>query len=126
MRHRVAAVVGVLLVAAAALLVLGVLLERRTESGTEHPVVAATGEQQESHHHESTEGASAEPGTAPANRGVETAERLTGISVESPWVVAVGAVVSVTPWRWRRLRGLAESVSWECDEAMMCHPSLSE
>jgi Flp pilus assembly protein TadB len=95
MRHRVAAAVAVLLVAAAALLVVGILLERHTDSGTEHPVVAATGEQQQSHHDESAEGTHAEPGTAPDNRGVEAAERLTGISVESPWVVALGAIASV-------------------------------
>jgi Flp pilus assembly protein TadB len=94
-RHWVAAAVAVLLVAAAALLVVGALLERHAESGTEHPVVAVTGEQQESHHDESTDGVHAEPGTAPGNRGGEAAERLTGINVESPWVVALGAVVSV-------------------------------
>jgi hypothetical protein len=94
-RHWVAAAVAVLLVAAAALLVVGVLLERHTESGAEHPVVAATGEQRESHHDESTEGAPGEPGTAPGNRGGEAAERLTGVNVESPWVVALGALVSI-------------------------------
>jgi Flp pilus assembly protein TadB len=94
-RHWVAAAVAVLLVAAAALLVVGILLERHTESGAEHPVVAATGQPQESHHDESTQGAHAEPGTAPGNRGGEAAERLTGISVESPWVVALGAIASV-------------------------------
>lgn len=94
-RHWVAAAVAVLLVAAAALLVVGVLLERHIESGAEHPVAAATGEQQESHHDESTEGTHAEPGTAPGNHGVEAAERLTGINVESPWVVAIGAVGSI-------------------------------
>jgi Flp pilus assembly protein TadB len=93
-RRRVAAAVAVLLVAAAALLVVGILLERHTESGAEHPVVAVTGEQQESHH-ESTEGTHAEPPTAPGKRGGEAAERLTGINVESPWVVAIGAVVSI-------------------------------
>jgi Flp pilus assembly protein TadB len=93
-RHRVAAAVAVLLVAAAALLVVGILLERHTESGVEHPIVGATGEQQESHH-ESTEGTHAEPGTAPGNRGGEAAERLTGISVESPAFVALGAIASV-------------------------------
>jgi Flp pilus assembly protein TadB len=93
MRRRVAAVVAVLLVAAAALLVVGILLERHTESG-EHPVVA-TREQQETHHDESTEGVHTEPATAPGNRGGEAAERLTGISVESPWVVALGAIASV-------------------------------
>ena len=81
-------------VTAAALLVVGVLLERHTESGAEHPVVA-TGEQQESHHDESAEGTHAEPGTAPSNRGGEAAERLTGINIESPWVVALGVVVSI-------------------------------
>jgi hypothetical protein len=94
-RHRAAAAVAVLLVAAAALLVVGILLERRTESGAEHPVVATTGEQQESHHDESTEGAHSESGIAPGNSDGEAAERLTGISVESPWVVALGAVVSI-------------------------------
>ena len=95
-RRRVAAVVAVLLVAAAALLVVGVLLERHIESGAQQPVVGATtGEQQESHHDESTEGVHAEPGTAPGNRGGEAAEELTGIVVESPWVVALGAVVSI-------------------------------
>lgn len=94
-RHWVAAAVAVLLVAAAALLVVGVLLERHAESGAEHRVVAATGEQQESHHDESTEGAHAEPGTAPGTRGVEAAERLTGISVESPAIVAVGVIASL-------------------------------
>jgi len=94
-RHRVVAAVAVLLVAAAALLVVGILLERHTESGAEHPVVATSGEQQESHHDESAEGARSEPGTAHGNRGGEAAERLTGISVESPWVVALGAIVSI-------------------------------
>jgi Flp pilus assembly protein TadB len=94
-RHRVAATVAVVLVAAAALLVAGILLERHIESGAEHPVVAATGEQQQSHHDESTEGTHAEPPTAPGNRGSETAERLTGINVESPWVVALAAGVSI-------------------------------
>jgi hypothetical protein len=93
-RHRAAAAVAVMLVAAAALLVVGILLERHAEAGAEHPVVATSGEQQESHHDESTEGAPAE-GTAPGNRGGEAAERLTGISVESPWVVALGAIASV-------------------------------
>jgi Flp pilus assembly protein TadB len=86
---------AVLLVASAGLLVVGILLERHTESGAEHPIIAATWEQQESHHAESTEGTRAEPGTAPDNRGGEAAERLTGINVESPWVVALGAVVSI-------------------------------
>ena len=95
MRRRVAAAVAVLLVATAALLAVGVLLERHTESGAEHPIVAVTGEQQESHHDESTESTHAEPGTAPGNRGGEAAERLTGINVESPWVVALGAVASI-------------------------------
>ena len=54
-----------------------------------------TGEQQESHHDESTEGTHAEPRTAPDNRGGEAAERLTGINVESPRVVALGVVVSI-------------------------------
>ena len=94
-RRRVAAAVAVLLVAAAALLVVGILLERHTESGAERPVVGATGEQQESHHNESTEGAHAEPGNTPGNRGGEAAERLTGVRVESPWVVALGAIASV-------------------------------
>jgi Flp pilus assembly protein TadB len=94
-RHRVTtAAVAVLLVAAAALLIVGVLLERHTESGAERPVVAATGEQQESHHGESTEATHHESGK-PANSGGEAAERLTGISVESPWVVALGAIASV-------------------------------
>jgi Flp pilus assembly protein TadB len=93
MRLRVA--VAVLLVAATALLIVGILLERHTESGAEHPVVAATGEQQESQHDESTEGAHAETGTAPGTRGMEAAERLTGISVESPAIVALGAVASL-------------------------------
>ena len=94
-RRWVAGIVAVLLVAAAALLILGVVFERHTESGAEHPVVAATGERQESHHDESTEGTHAEPATAPGNRGGEAAERLTGISVESTWVVALGAVASL-------------------------------
>jgi hypothetical protein len=92
----VAAVVAVLLVAAAALLILGVVLERHTESGSDsgHPGVAATGEQQESHHDGSTEGAHAETGVSPHGGG-EAAERLTGISVESPLIVALGAVASI-------------------------------
>jgi Flp pilus assembly protein TadB len=95
MRHRVASAVAVLLVAAAALLVVGILLERHTESGAEHPVAATSGEQQESHHNESTGRAHSESGSAPGNRGREAAERLTGISVESPGVVALAAVVSI-------------------------------
>jgi Flp pilus assembly protein TadB len=96
MPHRVTrAAVAVLLVAAAALLIVGVLLERHTESGAERPVVAATGEQQESHHGESTEAATHHESGVPANSGGEAAERLTGISVESPWVVALGAIASV-------------------------------
>jgi hypothetical protein len=87
--------VAVLLVAAAALLILGVAFERHAESGAEHPVVAATGEPQEGHHDESTEGTRAEPGTAPDNPGGKAAERLTGISVESTWVVALGAIASI-------------------------------
>jgi hypothetical protein len=94
-RQRVAVAVAVLLVAATALLIVGILLERHTESSAEHPVVAATGEQQESRHDESTEGAHAEPGTAHGTRGVEAAERLTGISVESPVVVVLGGVASL-------------------------------
>ncbi|MDT5328329.1 MAG: hypothetical protein QOF25_5481 [Mycobacterium sp.] len=95
-RRWVAGIVAVLLVAAAALLILGVVFERHTESGAEHPVVAAaTGEPQEGHHDESTEGTHAEPGTAPDNPGGEAAERLTGISVESTWVVALAAIASI-------------------------------
>ncbi|WP_146221067.1 hypothetical protein [Mycolicibacterium moriokaense] len=86
---------AVLLVAAAALLVVGVLLERHTESGAEHPVVATSGEQQESHRGESTEGTHAEGGTAPGSHDGEAAEQLTGINVESAWVVALGAIVSI-------------------------------
>src|SRR5438046_1882649 len=82
-----------LLVAAAALLILGVVLGRHVESGAAHPVVAATGESQESHHDESTERTHAEPGV-PANGGGEAAERLTGISVESPVIVALGSIAS--------------------------------
>lgn len=95
MRRRIAAAVAVLLVAAAALLVVGTMLERRTESGAEHPVGATTGEQQESHHDESTEGAHREPATAPGTRGGEAADRLTGISVDSPAIVALGAIASL-------------------------------
>lgn len=94
-RRWVAPAVAVLLVAAAALLVVGVLLERQTESGAAHPVAAASGEQQESHN-EPTEGVHAEPGAELSNHGGEAAERLTGINVESPWVVAIAAVVSIT------------------------------
>ena len=92
-RQRVAAAVAVLLVAAAALLVVGILLERHAESGAKHAVVASTGEQQANHHDESAEGAHAESG-APAGGG-EAGKRLTGISVESPWIVAAGAIASV-------------------------------
>jgi hypothetical protein len=89
-RHRVAAAVAVLLVAAAALLILGVLLERHTESGTEHPIVAATGEQADGHHTEPTEATHTQP-----HSGGEAAERLTGISTESPWIVALGSIASI-------------------------------
>lgn len=94
-RRRVKAAVAVLLVAAAALLVVGILLERHAESGAEHPIVAVTGEQQAGHHDEPTEGTHAEPPTAPGNRGGGAAERLTGINVEAPWVVALAGVVSI-------------------------------
>lgn len=94
LRRRVAAVVAVLLVAAAALVVVGILLERHAEAG-EHPVVAATSERHEGHHDESTEGVHTEPTTAPNSRGGEAAERVTGISVESPAIVALGAIASV-------------------------------
>jgi Flp pilus assembly protein TadB len=93
-RHWVAAAVAVLLVAAAALLVVGILLERHTEPGAEHPIVTSTTEQQQSHHDESTEGGHAESGIT-NDSGGEAAERLTGISAESPWIVTLGAVVSV-------------------------------
>src|SRR3977135_1235530 len=89
-RHRGAAAVAVLLVAAAALLILGVLLERHNESGAEHPIVAATGEQAEGHHSEPTEATRAQP-----HGGGDAAERLTGISTESPWIVALGSIASI-------------------------------
>jgi hypothetical protein len=94
-RRWVAGIVAGLLVAAAALLILGVVFERHTESGAEHPVVAATGEPQESHHDESTEETHAGPATNADVPGGEAAERLTGISVESTWVVALGAIASI-------------------------------
>jgi Flp pilus assembly protein TadB len=89
-----AAIVAVLLLAAAGLLVLGVLLERHTESGSAHPIVATTGEQQERQHDESTGETHAESGV-PATGGAETAQRLTGINVESPLIVTLGAIASV-------------------------------
>jgi|ERR1700682_804988 len=92
-RRRVAAIVAVLLVAAAALLVVGVLLERRAEPGNEHPTVATT-EQQEGHHGESTEGTHSDSAT-PAKRGGEAVERVTGVNIESPWIVALGAIASI-------------------------------
>lgn len=92
-RRRVAAIVAVLLVAAAGLLVVGVLLERRAEPGNEHPTVATTGEQQEGHHGESTEGTI--PISRPANGGGEAVERLTGVNVESPLIVTLGAIASI-------------------------------
>lgn len=101
LRRRAAAAVAVLLLAAAALLILGVLLEHR--AGIEYPPGALTSEQREAHHDESTEGGHHDESTdgapvptgAPASNGGETAERLIGISTESPWVVALGTVVSV-------------------------------
>lgn len=93
-RRRVAAIVAVLLVAAAGLLVVGVLLERRAEPGNEHPTVATTGEQQEGHHGESTEGTHSNS-APPANGGGEAVERLTGVNVESPLIVTLGAIASI-------------------------------
>jgi hypothetical protein len=92
-RRRVAVVVAVLLLGASGLLVLGVLLERHAESGTEHPVVA-TAELQERHYDESTEATHPEFGFA-TNASGETAERLTGFSVESPWIVTLGLIASI-------------------------------
>ncbi|ODU22182.1 MAG: hypothetical protein ABS80_17105 [Pseudonocardia sp. SCN 72-51] len=94
-RRRVAAAVAVLLVATTALLIVGVLWERHTESGVEHSSVAASGEQREGHHDDCAEGATP-GGGVPARGGVEAAERVSGISAESPWILALGAIASIT------------------------------
>ena len=93
-RRRVAPTVAILLVAAAALLVVGVLLERHGESGADPPTGATTGAQQESQHDESSEGAHAESG-APSAGADEVAERVAGISTESPWIVTLGSITSI-------------------------------
>src|SRR5439155_26110476 len=48
----------------------------------------------ERHHDESTEATQVQSGDS-VNGGGETGERLTGINLESPWIVTLGSVASI-------------------------------